>query len=309
MCWNILKTQHSLCPASPSSRRVPRNAWCPGTPDCNNWRSPSPARPSGHLLPPPHGLRLASLWPGWSASASGEAHVPLEAQKMPPTSSEWVAPHDPCQLRVSRSWAWGWHETWPETLLPSLPFREPESRVFRGCLAFHEIVVLDTERRLYWRGKYILKRRQCGRWVVGPRGARASAQEWDKLAWGPRARGIQAQPGRQAPAPALAAAVAAQACPWLTAAPGAQCWPHSYLWWREKGVPARWPCSQKGGGQAGWLVGPTFPSPGSCLPSLSQVPTPPHPQPSLSASNKGDHCPLQEYLHSQAAWLGPHEAP
>lgn len=29
----------------------------------------------------------------------------------------------------------------------------------------------------------------------GTQGARASAQEWDKLAWGPRAKGIQAQPG------------------------------------------------------------------------------------------------------------------
>lgn len=33
----------------------------------------------------------------------------------------------------------------------------------------------------------------------GTQGARASAQEWDKLAWGPCAKGIQAQPRRQAP--------------------------------------------------------------------------------------------------------------
>lgn len=53
--------------------------------------------------------------------------MPPEAQKMPHASSECVAPRDPCQLPVSRSWALGWHETWLETLLSFLPFREPEA--------------------------------------------------------------------------------------------------------------------------------------------------------------------------------------
>lgn len=83
------------------------------------------------LRPPPAPLPTASGWPlsGHSGQPQlpRQTHVPPEAQKMPPTSSEWVAPNDPCQLLVSRIWAWGCHETWLEALLPSLPVREPET--------------------------------------------------------------------------------------------------------------------------------------------------------------------------------------
>lgn len=94
-----------------------------------------------------------------------------------------------------------------------------------------------------------------------------------------------------------------QACPWpplfgLTAAPGAQCWQHSYLWWQEKGVPARWLCSQVGGGLARLAdradLSQPRPAPDHPLSGAN-----PRPQPSRSASNKGDHCPLQECLHSR----------
>lgn len=71
--------------------------------------------------------------------------MPPEAQKMPHASSECVASHDPCQLPVSRSWALGWHETWLETLLSFLPFREPEAahrELGVQGLPFHDLLYL-----------------------------------------------------------------------------------------------------------------------------------------------------------------------
>lgn len=86
--------------------------------------------PPATLRPSPHGLRLASLWP----QLPRQTHVPPEAQKMPPASSECVTPQDPCQLLVSRIWAWGCHETWLEALLPSLPIREPKTARGEPCV-------------------------------------------------------------------------------------------------------------------------------------------------------------------------------
>lgn len=51
----------------------------------------------------------------------------------------------PCQLPVSRSWALGWHETWLETLLSFLPFREPEAahrELGVQGLPFHDLLYL-----------------------------------------------------------------------------------------------------------------------------------------------------------------------
>lgn len=136
MCWNILKTQHSLCPASPSSHRAPRNSWCPGTPDCNNGRSPSPDHPSSHL-PPPSSRPQAGLSLAMVVGLSFPGRLPcllrprkcllLPQNASPPARSP--TPHDPCDLLVRRSWALRWHETWLETLLPFLPSLQGA----RGC--------------------------------------------------------------------------------------------------------------------------------------------------------------------------------
>lgn len=96
-----------------------------------------------------------------------------------------------------------------------------------------------------------------------PGGSCLSAQEWDKLARGPCARGTQAQPQRRAPS-----CVGSQQPQELSAGGTATSGGRR----RESqlgGSAARWAV-----GRQGWLIGPTFPSRGPRLTILSQVPTP-----------------------------------
>lgn len=97
----------------------------------------------------------------------------------------------------------------------------------------------------------------------GTQGACASAQEWDKLAWGPRAKGIQAQPGGRPRASSgsgsgrlvlgphcLGSQQPQELSAGSTATSGGRR--------RESqlgGPAARWAV-----GRRGWLIGPTFPS-------------------------------------------------
>lgn len=147
MCWNILKTQHSPCPASPSSRRVPRDSWCSGTPDCNNWRRPSPAHPSSHLPPPPPqpqaGLSLAMMV---SPSFPGRLTCPLRPRRCLTLPQNASPPMTPVSSRSAGAGHWGgmkhgWRPCSPS--FPSGSLRLPtESWVFRGCLSFHDLLYL-----------------------------------------------------------------------------------------------------------------------------------------------------------------------
>lgn len=129
----------------------------------------------------------------------------------------------------------------------------------------------------------------------GTQGAHASAQEWDKLAWGPCAKGIQAQPRRQAPSASLGSGsgrpvlgphcLGSQQPQELSAGSTATSGGRR----RESqlgGSAARWAV-----GWQGWLIGPTFPSRGPRLTILSQVPTParsPHVVPAIKGITA--HC-------------------
>lgn len=115
----------------------------------------------------------------------------------------------------------------------------------------------------------------------------------DKLAWGPCAKGIQAQPRRQAPNARSGSG---------RLVPGPHCLGSQQPRKLSAGSTAtsggRRRESQLGGpaarwavGRQGWRIGPTFPSRGPHLTGLSQVPTPtrsPHLVPAIKGITA--HC-------------------